>query len=64
MDECLTQRPAPGSKFMCVGDILKMADDLRHREIPIDRLVIVEGVIGWKGELRGLTVKMHHNPKG
>ena len=59
MDEQLTQRPKGANKYLNVGDILDMADDLRKREIPRERMVVVSGVTGWKGELRGLTVSMH-----
>jgi len=58
MDETLAQRPKAG-KYLTVGDILDMADDLKRREVPRDRIIKAEGVIGWGGEVRGLIVKMH-----
>lgn len=52
-----TQRPKGGNKYLTVGDLLEMAEKIKKLEIPHERLLRVDGVIGWGNELRGLGLK-------
>lgn len=57
MDKEYVQHPKGGNKYLTVGDLLDMADELRRDEVPRERLVLVEGVISFRNELRGLRIK-------
>lgn len=57
MDKEYVQHPKGGNKYITVGDLLDFADGLRKDEVARERLVLVEGVISFRNELRGLRIK-------
>jgi len=57
MEKEYIQRPKGANKFLTVGDLLDFADGLRRDEVPRERIVLAEGIISLRNELRGLRIK-------
>lgn len=57
MDKEYVQRPSGDNKYLTVGDLLDMADELRRDEVPRERLLVVEGPINLRNNLRGLRIR-------
>jgi hypothetical protein len=53
----LVQHPKGDNKFLTVADLLELADACRKYEIDTKRLVLVDGMISLRNELRGLRVR-------
>lgn len=51
------QHPKGANKFLTVGDLLDFADELRRDEVPRERVVLAEGMISLRNEMRGLRIK-------
>jgi hypothetical protein len=57
MDKEYVQRPKGDGKYLTVGDLLEMADALRRDEVPHDRLLVLEGAINLRNNIRGLRIR-------